>query len=214
MNSPTRPGRWFRASRKARRGTTGRRGPQPAPVLEALEERTLLASTLTITAADALQFVGTALDNNLTISYSGGTYTISDTADTITIVNNGTATTTGDGTNSVTVTGVNDLSFDTAGGNGRGELAVERRPDVDHRHGRGLRFGPYRRLERRAGHQWRGERLERGEPDRLDGGRLQQHDRHDRLDLQQRGRRAGYGEHQLHGVGPVLAGGGRRQRRE
>ena len=85
---------------------------------ETLESRTLLAApdSITISAANALAFVGSVDNNNVTVSFSTGTYTISDSVDVIVVNNQGTATVSGSGTNSVTVSGINQLSFDTGGG--------------------------------------------------------------------------------------------------
>jgi hypothetical protein len=94
--------------------------------LERLEERVAPTVDLLIDSTGAVSWLGSAsVADIVTASYSGsglGSYTLSDTADTITVTNNsgGTVTVTGSGSNSVTLTNatanaITSLTFDDAG---------------------------------------------------------------------------------------------------
>jgi uncharacterized protein (TIGR03118 family) len=103
--------------RRTRCGRDRRR--RGVSLLEQLEERTLLASSISITAANALTFQESALNgDSITQSLSGSTYTIHDAHDIINVTNSGTAVVTGSGTSTVTVSPVISLAFLTGGGNG------------------------------------------------------------------------------------------------
>jgi len=79
-------------------------------------------ATIGIDASDNLTYTGSGLNNNLTISYSGGTYTFSETAEIINVTNNGTGSVTGSGTNTVTVTNV--ASMTVLGSSGQDSLRL------------------------------------------------------------------------------------------
>ncbi len=82
--------------------------------LEALEERTLLAASVTIGVSDDLAFVANTT-STIHVSYSSGIYTISDNAEVINVTNNGTGTVTGNGTNTITVSNTTSLDIDVNG---------------------------------------------------------------------------------------------------
>jgi len=80
-------------------------------------------ATINIDGANALTYQGSSAANNLTISYSGGTYTFNDTAEIINVANGGTGTVNGSGTNTVTVTNVASMSV--RGGDGSDRLTLQ-----------------------------------------------------------------------------------------
>jgi uncharacterized protein (TIGR03118 family) len=107
------------AQDRRRAGRRGRGRRSWRGTVERFEDRTLPASSITISAANVLSFTASALDNDtVTISFASGTYTIADALDTIKVTNSGTATVTGSGTGTVKVTGLTGpLAFATTGGN-------------------------------------------------------------------------------------------------
>lgn len=80
-------------------------------------------ATINIDASDNLTYSGSGVANNLTISYSGGTYTFADAAEIINVTNAGTGSVTGTGTNTVTVTNV--ASMNVQGGAGQDTLRLD-----------------------------------------------------------------------------------------
>jgi uncharacterized repeat protein (TIGR01451 family) len=82
----------------ARSGPDARRRRR-LPILEMLENRLTPASTLTVAGGSAVFVAENGVAHNLTLSVSGGTYTFTDTGDTISL-NGGTAA------NTVTTTGI------------------------------------------------------------------------------------------------------------
>ena len=72
--------------------------------------------SITISAGNALTFVGSIDNNIVTVSFLGVSYTINDSVDVINVTNNGAAVVVGSGTNTVTISGINSLSFDTGAG--------------------------------------------------------------------------------------------------
>ncbi|MCA8993768.1 MAG: hypothetical protein KDA88_17405 [Planctomycetaceae bacterium] len=60
-----------------------RRGPGRGRRVESLEDRTLLAATLNLTPAGSLNYGGSGVANNLTISFDGTNYTFTDTSEQI-----------------------------------------------------------------------------------------------------------------------------------
>jgi hypothetical protein len=74
---------------------------------------------LTIDAANAVSFVGSALSNDLAITLAGGTYTFTDPGEPIVVVNNGTATVGSTGPDNVTVTGLTSIAVDLGAGDDR-----------------------------------------------------------------------------------------------
>ena len=74
------------------------------------------AASIVIDSGNALSFQGSAVNNNVTVSYSAGTYTINDTSEIINVTNNGSATVGGSGTNTVTISGIVSLSLDSDDG--------------------------------------------------------------------------------------------------
>jgi hypothetical protein len=97
------------------RGPNRRKQRHVVPV-EPLEGRTLLTASILIDPTNALSYTGSAVNNNLTISVSNGTYTFNETAETISVTNNGSAVVNGGGTNTVTVSGIVSIAVDTANG--------------------------------------------------------------------------------------------------
>jgi uncharacterized protein (TIGR03118 family) len=109
-------GRRDRTTPRPRRDSRDVRRRRTAGV-ELLEDRTLLASTITITNTNALSFQESALNGDtISVSVAGSTYTIRDANDIINVSNSGTATVTGSGTKTVTVSHVVALAFATGGG--------------------------------------------------------------------------------------------------
>ncbi len=98
-------------ARDARR----RRATRPNLPIDALEERTLLAAAVSISAGDALAFVANTA-GTVDVSYSAGVYTATDLSEVINVTNNGTGTVTGNGMNTITVTNTTSLDFDLNGG--------------------------------------------------------------------------------------------------
>ncbi|MDX2039045.1 MAG: Ig-like domain-containing protein [Isosphaeraceae bacterium] len=84
--------------------------------LEILESRQLLASEVTISAANELTLASNE-GNTLSVSYDSGTntYTLNDTV-LLDVFNNGTAVVNGSGTNTVTVSGITSLRFNNTSG--------------------------------------------------------------------------------------------------
>src|SRR5262249_21304513 len=82
--------------------------------LEQLEDRVTPAATLTISGTDLL-YTGSSVNNNLSISVAGGTYTFNDTAEVINVVGSGA---TGSGSNTVTIADsfVSSIAVNTADG--------------------------------------------------------------------------------------------------
>jgi uncharacterized protein (TIGR03118 family) len=88
-------------------------------MVESLEDRTLLASTITISLFNALTFTASAVPNDsITLSFAPATYTIHDALDVINVTNSGTATVSGSGTNTVKVSNVASLAFSSGGAKG------------------------------------------------------------------------------------------------
>jgi hypothetical protein len=88
---------------------------RPKVQVEPLEGRTLLTAVL-IDATNNLSITGTAASNSLTISVASGTYTFEETADTFTVTNLGSATVNGNGTNTLTVSGIIAIEVTTGDG--------------------------------------------------------------------------------------------------
>jgi hypothetical protein len=121
MTNSSRKG-WWSANRKiaekaVRRPSQFNRSRRSHAAVEALEARVVLNSNMTISAANQLAWVGSVVVNDLTVSFSAGTYTFNDPSEFINVANSGTGTVTGSGTNTVTVTQVAGLKLDGGGGN-------------------------------------------------------------------------------------------------
>src|SRR5262245_1286580 len=93
-----------------------RRRLRPAAQAETLEGRTLLTAVL-IDASNNLSITGSGGNNNLTVSVANGIYTFADPSEVFNVTNNGTATVSGNGLNTLTVSGIISIEVDTAGGN-------------------------------------------------------------------------------------------------
>src|SRR5689334_17714497 len=101
--SPLFPSRWLSAfSRKAPRPMSKRqRRRMHRPWIEPLEDRTLLTASLTIDGAGLLTFQGSSIGANVGLALSAGTYTITDSGETITVSGAGSGSFTGGGTGTV-----------------------------------------------------------------------------------------------------------------
>src|SRR5262245_58100848 len=106
MTPTTRLGLVWRSDRRKRRSLVQ---------VEPLEGRALLAAVL-IDALNNLSITGTAVNDNLTISVAGGTYTFNDTADVFMVTNQGSATVDGDGTSTLTASGIASIAVNTGAG--------------------------------------------------------------------------------------------------
>lgn len=81
-----------------------------------LEGRALPATLLINPANELFLTGGAGINNNLTISLSGETYTFNDTAEPILVTNNGTATVDDSDPNNITVSGIVSISADLVDG--------------------------------------------------------------------------------------------------
>jgi fibronectin-binding autotransporter adhesin len=98
--------KWFKytkPSETTNRSEIVRRKRAPRLGLEALEDRTLLTATLSISAGGVATFTGSAVNNKLTLTLSGGTYQFSDSAEPIVV--SGAGSTNFSGSNTGTVQG-------------------------------------------------------------------------------------------------------------
>lgn len=87
-----------------------------AAALALLPSTVFAAATVTIDASNNLTYAGSAVANQLTVSYASGVYTFADTAEVISVTNGGTSVVVGNGTNTVTVTLVASIAINGNGG--------------------------------------------------------------------------------------------------
>lgn len=84
--------------------------------VQRLEGRALLAA-VSISGSNELQIGAGSEANNLTISVSNGVYTLTDTSPFALLFDNGTATVSGYGTNTLTASGISAIRVSSGGGN-------------------------------------------------------------------------------------------------
>lgn len=97
--------RWSHWLKRGKDNSTTKRNQEESkqrtkrrPALEHLEDRTVPTAVLNISAQGVATFTGSAVNNNLTLSLSGGVYTFADQSEAITVTGQGAAGFTGGGT--------------------------------------------------------------------------------------------------------------------